>query len=266
MKKIHECNITLHNMVTPNHYRMVLQNKELASLSEPGNFVMIEVSPGYYPFLRRPMSIERIFSDGVSILYKVCGEGTRILSTLSVGEKINVQGPLGNTFPVPDEYNHYLIVVGGIGVAPFPALVEKILKLRGIAPEIILAGRDYNHILCEKDFRQMGCKIHLVTEDGSAGEKGLATDVLKGLNFTESTVVYTCGPLAMIKNVHKICVEMDWLCYASLEAEMACGEGVCLGCVVPAKMEIENEMMARVCKEGPIFDTRVILWDRIGDR
>jgi dihydroorotate dehydrogenase electron transfer subunit len=244
---------------------MVLQSKELASQSLPGQFIMIETSPGYYPFLRRPMSIERIFSDGISILYKVCGEGTKIMSTLSVGEKINVQGPLGNSFPIPEGYTHYLIVAGGIGIAPFPALVERILKLRGVVPEIILAGKDYNHLLCEKDFRQMGCKIHLVTEDGSAGKKGLATDILEMLYFQEPTLVYTCGPLPMIKNVHKICVERQWLCYASLEAEMACGEGVCLGCVIPAKMEIENEMMARVCKEGPIFDTRDILWEKVGD-
>ncbi len=266
MKKLHECLITLHNLVAPHHYRMVLQNKDLAIHSSPGQFVMLEVSTGYYPFLRRPMSIERIFSDGVSILYKVCGEGTKILSTLSVGEKINVQGPLGNSFPIPEGYPHYLIVAGGIGVAPFPALVEKILKVRGIPPEIILAGKDYNHLLCEKDFKQMGCKIHLVTEDGSAGQSGLATDVLETINTQGETIVYTCGPLPMIKNVHKICVQKGWLCYASLEAEMACGEGVCLGCVLPAKMEIENEMMARVCKEGPIFDTQVILWDKIGDR
>ncbi len=266
MNKLHECLITLHNLVAPNHYRMVLQSKDLAIHSSPGQFVMLEVSTGYYPFLRRPMSIERIFSDGVSILYKVCGEGTKILSTLSVGEKINVQGPLGNSFPIPEKYAHYLIVAGGIGVAPFPALVEKILKVRGLSPEIILAGKDYNHLLCEKDFKQMGCKIHLVTEDGSAGQEGLATDVLETINTQGETIVYTCGPLPMIKNVHKICMQKGWLCYASLEAEMACGEGVCLGCVVPAKMEIENEMMARVCKEGPIFDTQVILWDKIGDR
>ncbi|HOQ31568.1 MAG TPA: dihydroorotate dehydrogenase electron transfer subunit [Candidatus Hydrogenedens sp.] len=266
MNKLHECLITLHNLVAPNHYRMVLQSKEMAMQSLPGQFVMLEVSQGYYPFLRRPMSIERIFSDGVSILYKVCGEGTKILSTLSVGEKINVQGPLGNSFPIPKEYSHYLIVAGGIGVAPFPALVEGILKVRGIAPEIILAGKDFHHLLCEKDFRQMGCKIHLVTEDGSAGDKGLATDVLETLNLPDSTIVYTCGPLPMIKNVHKICEQKKWLCYASLEAEMACGEGVCLGCVLPAKMEVENEMMARVCREGPVFDTQVILWDKIGEK
>jgi len=244
---------------------MVLQSKDIAGHSSPGQFLMLEISAGYYPFLRRPMSIERIFSDGVSILYKVCGEGTKILSTLSVGEKINVQGPLGNSFPIPKEYQQYLIIAGGIGVAPFPALVEKILNVRGVAPEIILAGKDYTHLLCEKDFRQMGCKTHLVTEDGSAGDMGLATDILKKLNITGPTIVYTCGPLPMIKNVHKICIERKWLCYASLEAEMACGEGVCLGCVVPAKIEVENEMMARVCKEGPIFDTQVILWEKIGE-
>lgn len=266
MSKLHECIITLHNLVSPNHYRMVLQNRELANQVSPGQFLMIEVSPGYYPFLRRPMSIERIFSDSISVLYKVCGEGTKLMSTLSVGEKINVQGPLGNSFPIPLDYQRYLIIAGGIGVAPFPALAEKVLNIRGVAPEIILSGKDFNHLLCEKDFRQMGCKLHLATEDGSAGYKGLATDLLQSLEETEKTLAYTCGPLPMIKKVHEICTQRNWLCYASLEAEMACGEGVCLSCVVPARMEIEHEMMARVCKEGPIFDTQLILWDKIGER
>ncbi|HOK08286.1 MAG TPA: dihydroorotate dehydrogenase electron transfer subunit [Candidatus Hydrogenedens sp.] len=265
MKKIHECIIRLNNEVSPNHYRLVLQNKDIPIHALPGQFVMLEVSTGYYPFLRRPMSIERIFHDGISILYKVCGEGTKILSTLSAGEKINVQGPLGNSFPLPEDNKRSLIVAGGIGVAPFPALVEKILNIKGIAPEVILAGKTFNHLLCEKDFRQMGCKIHLVTEDGSAGYNGMATDFLKSLDLPENILIYTCGPLPMIKNVHEICNKNGWLCYASLEAEMACGEGVCLGCVLPARIEVEKEMMVRVCKEGPIFDTRIILWDKIGE-
>lgn len=265
MEKIHDCIITMHNMVVPGYYRMALQTKLIAEQAQPGQFLMIEVFSGLSPFLRRPMSIERIFKDGVSVLYKVCGEGTRILSTLSQGEKINVQGPLGNSFPIPANHSSYIIVAGGIGVAPFPALAEKILSIRGVAPEVILAVKTEHQLLCEKDFKQMGCKMHLVTEDGSAGWKGTAVEYLNTLNLNKDSIVYTCGPLPMIKQIHYICESKGLLCYASLEAEMACGVGVCLSCVLPSTIEIEQEKMVRVCKDGPIFDTRLIAWDKIGD-
>lgn len=261
--KIFDCIVTSHIEVAPNHFRLVLNNRELAELSQPGQFVMLEVSNTYEPFLRRPMSIERIFSDSISILYKVVGKGTKLLSFTKVGESINVQGPLGNCFPVDFEVSDYIVVAGGIGIAPFPGLVEKLIRSKSSNIHVVIGAKTHTQVLCERDFREMGCKVYVVTEDGSAGEMGLATDVLERFDEVTSCVVYTCGPIQMIKKVHQICANRDWVCYASLEAEMACGIGVCLGCVVPVRFEVENESMARVCKEGPIFDTRVIQWEKI---
>ncbi|MCX8063954.1 MAG: dihydroorotate dehydrogenase electron transfer subunit [Candidatus Hydrogenedentes bacterium] len=261
--KLFDCVVTSHTEVAPEHFRLVLKNKELAEVSQPGQFVMIEVTETWDPFLRRPMSIERMFSDSISILYKVVGKGTKLLSSIRVGEKISVQGPLGNSFPIDLDFKDFFIVGGGIGIAPFPGLAEKIIRIRGGNLHVIIGAKTHSQVLCERDFREMGCRVYVVTEDGSAGEKGLVTDVLDKLKVEVHSVVYACGPIQMIKKVHQICEERNWICYASLEAEMACGIGVCLGCVVPVKYEIENEMMARVCKEGPIFDTRVIQWEKI---
>ena len=116
-------------------------------------------------------------------------------------------------------------------------------------------------LLCEKDFRQMGCKISLATDDGSAGVKGFASDVLRDLQPDEKTVVYACGPMPMMRATHEVCIELGVPCYASLEAVMACGDGVCLGCVVETNVEIEAERMVRVCHDGPVFDTNIICWD-----
>ncbi len=261
--KLFNCIVTSHIEITPGYFRLVLRNKGLAEISKPGQFVMLEVTSTYEPFLRRPMSIERIFPDSISILYKVVGKGTRLLSTVALGEVINIQGPLGNYFSIETDVKECVLIGGGIGIAPFPGLAEKIVRTRGGNIYVIIGARTHTQVLCEREFREMGCKVYVVTEDGSIGEKGLATDMLENLKLGKSVVVYACGPIQMLKKVHQICEDRGWRCYASLEAEMACGIGVCLGCVIPVKYEVDNEMMARVCKEGPVFDTRVIQWEKI---
>lgn len=260
MTYILDCTITAHQETAAGHRRMVLRAPEIAHTASPGQFCMIEVREGFCPFLRRPMSIERIFNDGISILYKVAGQGTRLLAGLPVGSTVNVQGPLGNSFPLEPGYNRYILVGGGIGVAPFPGLAEALIRQVGRPPEIVLAARNEHMLLCEKEFTQMGCVIHLVTDDGSAGMKGFAADCLRTLEVDADSLVYACGPTVMMKSIHRVCVESGARCYASLEAGMACGDGVCMGCVVETTADDDAKRMARVCREGPIFDTRTINW------
>lgn len=260
MPHVIDCEITAHQEVAPGHRRLVLHAPEISRDAQPGQFCMLQVQQGYYPFLRRPMSIERIFTDGISILYKIEGEGTRMLSALHAGETLNVQGPLGTPFPMREGFERHILVAGGIGVAPFPALADAILRVLGKTPDIVLAARTEDMLLCEKDFRQMGCRVYLATDDGSAGEKAFASEVLARLEPGPETLVYACGPMPMMKATHAVCEARDVLCLASLEALMACGDGVCLGCVVEANVEIEAERMVRVCKDGPVFDTRLIDW------
>src|SRR5690606_13211594 len=159
----------------------------------------IEVQAGLYPFLRRPMCFERIFADSVSILYKIEGEGTRLMSQLRVGQSLNVQGPLGKPFPLHGGYKRHLIVAGGIRVAPFPALAEAIKAELGKTPEVVLAARNDSMLLCEKDFREMGCKVHLATDDGSAGKQAYAAELLRELAPGPDSMVYACGPMIMMK-------------------------------------------------------------------
>lgn len=255
------CEVTSHHELAPDHFRLVLHCPEIAAASKAGQFCMIEVQPGYYPFLRRPMCFERIFKDSVSILYKIEGEGTRLMSALSPGQTVNIQGPLGKPFPLEKKFSRHIMVAGGIGIAPFPALAEAIIATLGITPEIIIAARNETMLLCENEFHQMGCKVHLATDDGSAGQKAFASEVLRGLAPGPDTIAYSCGPMPMMKATHQVCEALGIRCLASLEAEMACGDGVCLGCVVEAKVEIEAERMVRVCYDGPVFDSALINWE-----
>lgn len=264
MPCVAQCPITMHEEVAPGHYRMAVQAPEIASAARPGQFAMLEVAPGYAPFLRRPMSFERIFRDGVSFLVKVEGEGTRLLARFAAGQTLAVQGPLGNGFPLKGAYQRHILVAGGIGVAPLPALAEALIPLCDRAPEVIVAARNERLLLCEDDFRQMGCVVHVATDDGSAGQKALATDMLEGLDPVPGTCVYACGPMPMMAAVAKMMIARNVDCLVSLEAQMACGDGACLGCVVATKAEREGGKMALVCSDGPVFDAGVIDWDAIG--
>lgn len=264
MPHLLDCRITAHSKVAEGHFRMALESPPIAAEALPGQFCMVQVQEGLHPFLRRPMSIERILQDNITILYKAEGEGTRILAALRPGQSINLQGPLGRPFPIDTDANRHILVAGGIGVAPLPGLAKALAEAVGRAPQVVLAARSRSLLLCAEDFEALGCPVHVATDDGSAGLEGFASDVLRGLEPEPDTVVYTCGPMPMMKACHAVCHDAGATCFASLETEMACGDGVCLGCVVEANVEIEAERMLRVCCDGPVFDTALIKWEAYG--
>lgn len=240
---------------------MTLHAPAIAHAARPGQFCMIQVSESLYPFLRRPMCFERIREDSISILYKVEGEGTHIMSRLLPGQTVGIQGPLGNGFPLDATASRHIIVAGGIGVATFPALADALVRECKIIPEVILAARSKHLILCEDEFRELGCTVHVATDDGSAGEKAYASQMLARLNPGPGTRVYACGPMIMMKTTSDVAVQAGAECLVSLEAQMACGDGACLGCVVEATRESEGERRVRVCYDGPVFDTTIIDWE-----
>ena len=261
MPTVQHCEILENEEVAPEHFRIRLHSPEIAADARPAQFCMLQVHEGYYPLLRRPMSFERILEDSVTVLYKTEGEGTRILSKLRAGAAISVQGPLGNGFPVEDRFDRHIIVAGGIGVAPFPALAEALTTEIEVRPEVIIAARSDKHILCDDFFQDLGCKVHLATDDGSAGKKAFAASMLESLAPGPSDRVYACGPMIMMKTTSEVAVKAGANCLVALEAQMACGDGACLGCVVESKLEQEGEKMIRVCCDGPVLDTTLIDWD-----
>ncbi len=111
-----------------------------------------------------------------------------------------------------------------------------------------------------RTFREAGTAVHLATEDGSMGVKGMITDVLESflarMEKKTDLVLYACGPHAMLGAVNRIAGEHSLSCYVSLEARMACGVGACMGCSVPVKAGGYK----RVCKEGPVFRSDEIDW------
>lgn len=260
MRYLLECPVVENEEVAPDQFRIRLHAPQLARTAIAGQFCMMQVGAGLDPFLRRPMCFERILVDHVTILYKVEGEGTRMLASLRPGQVINVQGPLGNGFPIDPTFDRHVIVAGGIGVATFPALAAALIEKADATPEVILAARTKHLILCADDFREMGCKVHIATDDGSAGEKLYAAQMLERLKPGHGTRVYACGPMIMMRTTSDVALKFGADCLVSLEAQMACGDGACLGCVVESMRETEGEKMVRVCLDGPVFDTTLIDW------
>ncbi len=199
----------------------------------------------------------------VEILYKVLGKGTQCLARMEPGQEVEILGPLGNSFTLPDGLEQAVLVAGGIGVPPIAALATQMRNAEcGVRnAEVFLGGRTSEDILCVKDFEEAGAEVHITTEDASLGVRGLVTDLLRPFLLTPHSsrlTLYTCGPPGMLAAVAKLAEEYGVPCQASVEANMACGFGACMGCAVEVKGKAKGYKL--VCKDGPVFDSREIVW------
>ena len=231
----------------------------VAKNANPGQFVMLSPPKITNLTLRRPFSLYNVIDDKqLSILLKVAGKGTQLLSTLTPEVELSLHGPLGNGFPLPNPSKKLLIVAGGVGAAPFYFFAHK-LKNNHIKPIFLLGGKTKNEIPFYEDFKKIFDSIFITTEDGTIGKKGMITDYLN--DFIEDDIlIYASGPIPMLKKIALIAEKNDLDWFLSLESYMACGVGACLSCVVPAKNEQQKYL--RCCKDGPIFSGKQIAWER----
>lgn len=260
-------------------YRLTLEGLgPVAAAARPGQFVMIKVTPGVDPLLPRPFSIHMTDQENgtITILYKVVGRGTRLLSGLGTGDTVHTWGPLGHGFDFIGKKAHVL-VGGGMGVAPLAMLMDRLAGERSGEKRLLIAAAARADDLMDQgsgrgvlDTFDAGqgqiVKNSERREDGDLGFRhGLATDVLgeilAGPGWTDPAV-YACGPTAMLRACYKICSERGLPLQVSIESRMACGLGACLGCVVPAAPMAGGQYL-RVCAEGPVFDAGAVDWDRL---
>lgn len=284
--------------ILPRYYKMVLDAPEVAGEAKPGQFVHVRCGDEYRPLLRRPFSIHKIqnskvkgkkaisdkryaICDLIEILYKVVGEGTRVLSEKKKGEELDLIGPLGTGYRVQglgDRVQNVILVGGGVGVASLLFLAEELKKRSTVNRErltVLIGAKTRDQVLCEDDFKDLGCEVKISTEDGSYGYKGLVTDILKskisaqggsasGGKNQKSKVIYGCGPRLMLKEVAEIADKNNTPCQVSLEEHMACGLGACLGCAIKIansqQPTVDSFIYKKVCKDGPVFNAREIFW------
>ncbi len=235
----------------------------------PGQFYMLKAGPSTDPLLRRPLSLHRKLSDdSVRFLYRRAGRGTALLSRLIPGDEIDVLGPLGNGFPMPAGIKHALIVGGGIGIAPLMALADYISDERkDISAAAFIGGRSREYVLGADEFSRKGIETFTATEDGSLGKKGFITHILdeyihehkhKG---TGGWAIYSCGPHPMLISVAAMAKKYGIKNYTSMESNMACGIGACMGCVIGVlDREHGSSVYKKVCDDGPVFDADDIVW------
>jgi dihydroorotate dehydrogenase electron transfer subunit len=271
-------------------YRLRVADPEIGSRIRPGQFVMLRIPNCTDPLLGRPFALYDTFLDdagavaGYDIVHLVVGKVTTWMSHLKAGDAVEVWGPLGNGFslaPTP----HLMMVAGGIGQTPFPAVARAYLGLRqyGLAanqpfnpstPQSTYPAPLATHLsLCYgvrsapylagvDDFRALGVELVISTDDGSAGYHGFVTDLVKRSleSRTPPTRLMGCGPEPMMHALAKIAAAAGVPCELSLETPMACGIGACFSCVAKIRQDDGHWDYRRVCVEGPVFDSsRVVL-------
>lgn len=240
--QVETCLIMRNDKIAKDTYRMQLQGK-IAQDMKPGQFVNIKVD-GY--MLRRPISICSVESKNeFVIVYKVVGDGTKVLSELSARRMLDVFGPLGSSYPIHEELEEVLLIGGGVGVPP---LYELAKQYRAINKKVnvVLGFNDAASVFYVNEFERLGASVVVATMDGSYGVKGTVMDAIKEKGIT-CDFTYSCGPIPMLKAVESAYSKG----YMSFESRMACGIGACMACV--AKDKKEENMYHRICKEGPVF-------------
>ncbi len=241
------------------YFRLVVRAPQIAPLVQPGQFVHVRILPLKEALLRRPFSVFQVTGDSLSILYKTIGQGTEVLSRMHPGEELNLIGPLGHGFTVPQPGGEVpLLVAGGYGMAALYLLAQRSPQ-KGIA---FVGGKRRVDVLCEGDFRALDWEVRVTTEDGSHGLKGLVTQILvTELNRrTPGRKLFACGPTPMLKVVGQLAAQFNLPAELSLDEHMGCGVGVCLTCVVPVKTADGWEYQ-RSCTEGPVFEARQLAWE-----
>jgi dihydroorotate dehydrogenase electron transfer subunit len=254
------CKIIHHAPLKAGYWTLTLDAKEIASQAQPGQFVHIRIPSLENTALRRPFSIFGATDGKLKILYKTVGRGTDKLNALKPGDKLSVIGPLGKGFPLTLK-GVPLLVAGGYGVAPLCFLAEK-LPRKGMA---FIGARTADDILASELLQHMGWSVFIATQDGSMGETGLVTLPLdrqinqlklKNLAFD----LFACGPDGMLKAVGQRAIEHNMKGWLSLDKHMVCGVGACLACIQKLRKEDGTEWIGRVCRDGPIFESREIIW------
>jgi dihydroorotate dehydrogenase electron transfer subunit len=274
------CSVASNVEIIPGIHFMWIEAPDIAVTAQPGQFITVQC--GDFT-LRRPFSVHQVSSREIALLFKVAGKGTLWLSQRQTGERIDILGPLGEGFSIPPtksgQSKHLLLVAGGIGIAPLIFLMQhassqhQITLIYGAStaaqlypsatlktgPSSLARGKRQSKV----SHLPNGVQFIPVTEDGSMGQKGRATDILPDfLDWADQ--VYACGPADMYKAMAEMSLRAKrsnlklTKCQVSLEVRMGCGFGACYGCTINTKKGLK-----RICRDGPVFELDDIIWQEV---
>lgn len=231
--------------VNQKYYRLTFESEDLASGVLPGHFMQVQISPALDPFLRRPFSYYRVDGNKVQVLYEILGRGTGILATKKPGDALKILGPLGKSFTQTHAKKRVLIA-GGVGVPPLVFLAEQ-----QKVDYLLIGTKSESEVMPESELANVQGEILYSTNDGSYGVKGFVTTLLEDLLKKEdpkNLFIQTCGPNVMMQAVMDIAMREGIEGEASIDKTMACGVGVCLGCMVKTP-----KGWVPSCTQGPVF-------------
>ncbi|WP_028043808.1 dihydroorotate dehydrogenase electron transfer subunit [Candidatus Stoquefichus massiliensis] len=229
-------------------YEMVLEGESASYVTTPGQFINIKINDSLQPYLRRPMSICDYDKNHITIIFRVVGEGTKILSEKQIGDQLDCLTGLGNGFDDLD-YQNAVVIGGGLGVPPMYKLTKDLLA-KGVKVTAILGFNTKDAVFYQKEFEKL-CPTFIATMDGSLGDKGTVVDVLKKHEI-DMDVYYACGPEKMLDALVLECPDKGYL---SFEARMGCGFGACMGC----SCKVKTKPYKRICVEGPVLHSSEVI-------
>ena len=265
------CSVVSNVEIMPGIRLMWIEAPDIASSAQPGQFTTVRC--GDFT-LRRPFSVHQVSSREIAFLFKVAGQGTLWLSQRETGERIDILGPLGEGFSIPPtklgQSKNLLLVAGGIGIAPLVLLMQHASPQHQIAliHGASTAAQLYHFSSASKKRTKLshlpkGVQFIPVTEDGSMGQKGRATDILPDfLDWADQ--VYACGPVDMYRAMAGMSLRAKRSglklrkCQVSLEVRMGCGFGACYGCTINTKKGLKH-----ICHDGPVFELDDIIWQEV---
>ena len=252
--------------VAQDFYLARLAAPHVAAEAVPGQFVEVRVGQGFSPFLRLPLSVGAADRQAgtIDLLYEKAGPKTRTLSRMLPDAETRCLGPLGRGFQAPPAGHRAVLVGGGIGM-PLLLFWGQVLREREVRMVLLAGARVAGQHLPDSMLAAAAREVRRATDDGSLGHRGLVTELLaEELEKEDPCTVYSCGPHGMMAAVAALCREREVACQVSLEEYMACGFGVCVGCVVeviPEEGASSYARYSRVCVDGPVFDARRVQWE-----
>jgi len=254
--------------VAPGHFILSIALPVTFPEPSPGQFVMVRNLLSGKAMLSRPFSVHgfhrKRHQSVLELLCRVAGRETKLLSGLNAGAGVEVLGPLGKGFTTKENVKKILLVAGGVGVAPLAFFVRERTKDPSKAAISLFLGAKTGEIaVALAGNLSDSCTVQIATDDGSLGFHGPVTDILAAELHScddERTQILACGPTPMTRALAALLSDNPVHCQVSLEERMACGVGACLGCVVPVRDTQGDEIYKRVCKDGPVFDLRELLW------
>ncbi|MEO0011154.1 MAG: hypothetical protein RIQ39_743 [Actinomycetota bacterium] len=252
------------------YHQIILSVGEVVRHCRPGNFIAIQVGgDSSRMVLRRAFAISRTsenaqFGGTVELIVAPHGSGSKWLCAQGEGSEVDVVTPLGRAFGVPTEPANALLIGGGYGSAPLFGLAD-LLKSRGCRVDMILGASNGSKIYAPMEGKRSVNSLKIFTEDGSMGESGRVTSQLASIIEERGVeIIYSCGPMAMLKAITEIADTHGVIHQASVEESMACGIGICMTCVLPVKDSDGKISMKRSCIDGPVMDGSSVCWDLVG--